>query len=107
MLTDPLRACVYMVHSSTPPVLGTLPYAFPPVVRPTGDEARASLARVSNAVFIVVLDWSEPWTFATQLATWLPAIARVVRGAYADSEDEADALRAEMQARCASHAYSV
>lgn len=88
-------------------MLGTLPYAFPPVVRQTGDEARASLARVSNAVFIVVLDWSEPWTFAAQLATWLPAISRAVRGAYADSEDEADALRAEMQARCASNAYSV
>ncbi|WFD36242.1 hypothetical protein MCUN1_003120 [Malassezia cuniculi] len=76
---------------------GTLAYAFPPVVRPPGEQAQASLARVADAVFLVTLDWSEPWTFANQLATWLPAIARVVRGAYTDSEAESDVLRVDMQ----------
>ena len=96
---ESLSAGVYTVHSSAAPVLGTLPFAFPPVMRPPGGEARAALSRVASSIFVITLDWSEPWTFAVQLGTWLPAIARIVSGAYADEDEVAEALRVDMQIR--------
>ena len=91
----PHPATAYTLHSSSDPVLRLLPYAFSPVqVRGADDDASASLARVQDALFLIVLDMSRPWALFPQLATWLRAVERVVNEAHAPS---ADAMRAAAQ----------
>ncbi|PKI82922.1 hypothetical protein MVES_003205 [Malassezia vespertilionis] len=83
---------IYTLHSSDDAVLSTLPYAFPPVER--GDAPSASLERMRNAVFLLVLDTSAPWSVLAQLKVWLASIRSLVDTAHAD---DAPSVRADMR----------
>lgn len=97
---EPLRTGVYTVHSADASVATTLPYAFPPVHTAPDASALASLRRVSDALFVITLDWREPWSFLAQLAAWLALLDALVRDAHAEGCDaDAETTRVEMRTK--------
>lgn len=100
---ETLRTGVYTVHSSDPSVAATLPYAFPPVQTAPDASALGSLRRMRDTLFVIVLDWSKPWTFAVQLVAWLHMLRDLVGNAHAAGcEHDAETERAHMKQHLAS-----
>ena len=100
---ETLRTGVYTVHSSDPSVVATLPYAFPPVQTAPDASALGSLRRMRDTLFVLVLDWSRPWSFAAQLVAWLHMLCRLVESAHpAGCEHDAETERADMKQHLAS-----
>lgn len=91
---------LYTLYSSSDPVMSLLPYAFSPVrVASAEGEASASLESLRGALFMIVLDMSEPAAVVRELAAFLQAIETLVKTAHCDVSNAA-ATRAAMEEQC-------
>ncbi|KAL4401194.1 hypothetical protein ACI68E_002525 [Malassezia pachydermatis] len=102
--SEPWRTGVYTVHSADMAVAATLPYAFPPVHTAPDASVQPSLRRLRDTVFVITLDWREPWAFAAQITAWLGLLERLIASAHAsgsdvDADADADTLRRAMRAQ--------
>ncbi|RXW25406.1 hypothetical protein EST38_g437 [Candolleomyces aberdarensis] len=82
------RLSVYTVPSSAPSYTALLPHFLPP---------RTSLP---HTVVIIVLDWTQPWTFVEELQTWLQWVEKWAKG---DGSREVEIVREENRERLQSH----
>ncbi|KAL5527720.1 hypothetical protein ACEPAG_6521 [Sanghuangporus baumii] len=82
------RLSVYTVPSSASPHLALLPHFVPP---------RAALP---HSAVMIVLDWTKPWTFVSQLQLWLAWTEAWVKG---DGSRDLEVLREENRERLQSY----
>ncbi|EJD01545.1 uncharacterized protein FOMMEDRAFT_126556 [Fomitiporia mediterranea MF3/22] len=82
------RLSVYAVPSSASAHLALLPHFVPP---------RAALP---HSAVMIVLDWTKPWTFVSQLQSWLAWVEAWVKG---DGSRDLDVLREENRERLQSY----
>ena len=103
---ESLRTSVYTVHSFGSSIAATLPYAFPPVQTAPDASAMGALHRMRESIFLIILDWSKPWTFAAQLVAWFRLLRELIQQAYvAGQEHSADTERATMRENLETHLF--
>ena len=65
-----------------------------------------ALHRMRESSFLIILDWSKPWTFAAQLVAWFRLLRELIQQAYvAGQEHSADTERATMRENLETHLF--
>ncbi|KAF9077075.1 dynein light intermediate chain-domain-containing protein [Rhodocollybia butyracea] len=86
------RLSLYTVPSSNPSLTSLIPYFLPPKIA------------LGHTTVIIVLDWTQPWTFVDQLEEWLVWIENWASGKLAGKEArELEVIREENRERWQSH----